>query len=446
MNGSTTKTHPATQAPGAWGRALPLAALAALLIGGTGCTTVLAPISGIPAHRVPCQFLGEPKANYVPVDFSRLRRDPPAEYLLGAKDVLGIWVVGVLGREEEPPPVHFPEDGNRSPALGYPIPVRDDDTISLPLIPVPMVVTGLTLTETEERIRNEYVRRGILKADNARVIVTLIRPRTYQVVVIRQDQQGGAVANNLQNLNNFVRGGLQGGSSRVVNLRAYENDVMHALAETGGLPGLDARNEVKIVRGKFADAAQREQYLRELWQKERGNHCDRCICPPPLAEDPKIIKIPLRLPPGEFLDVTEEDIILQDGDIVVVEPRETEVFYTGGMLPGREIPLPRDYDLDVLGAIALAGGSLHQNIGGTGFSSGLGGAAPTDAVILRPLACGGQITITVDLTRAVNDPATRILMQPRDTLLLRYKPREELVNFGIATFFIQGIQRIFNNN
>lgn len=40
--------------------------------------------------------------------------------------------------------------------------------------------------------------------------------------------------------------------------------------------------------------------------------------------------------------------------------------------------------------------------------------------------------------------ATRILIQPKDTVILTYKPRVELVNFGIATFFIQGIQRLFN--
>ena len=42
------------------------------------------------------------------------------------------------------------------------------------------------------------------------------------------------------------------------------------------------------------------------------------------------------------------------GDIVFIETREREVYYTGGVLQGREIPLPRDYDLDVLAAISLA--------------------------------------------------------------------------------------------
>ncbi len=50
-----------------------------------------------------------------------------------------------------------------------------------------------------------------------------------------------------------------------------------------------------------------------------------------------------------------EDIILEEGDVVYIESRDAEVFYTGGLLPGGEFPIPRDYDLDVLGAMALAG-------------------------------------------------------------------------------------------
>lgn len=442
-NRTTNETLPrGPQGP----RSVVIGLCAALLaVGMSGCTTLLSPISGIPAHRVPCQFLGEPRANLVPVDLSRLRQDPPDEYRLGAKDVLGVFVEGVLGNKDEPPPVHFPEDGNREPALGYPIPIREDNTIALPLIP-PLRVSGKTLTEAQEMILTQYVERQILKPDS-RILVTLIRPRTYKVVVIRQDQGGGA--NNAMGggASTFVRGSSQVGSGQVVNLPAYENDVLHALAATGGLPGLDAKNEVKILRGKYSNAKEREEFLKSMWEREKGHHPDPCICPPPLLEDPTIIKIPLRLPPGEFLDLRAEDILLEQGDIVMIETRDTEVFYTGGMLGGREIPLPRDYDLDILGAIALAGGTLAQGGGGFGgLAGGLGGAAPSNAFVLRPLACGGQITIVVDLNRALSDPATRILIQPKDTVILRYKPREELVNFGIATFFIQGIQRLFNNN
>ncbi len=47
-----------------------------------------------------------------------------------------------------------------------------------------------------------------------------------------------------------------------------------------------------------------------------------------------IVRIPIRLSPGEPVNIREQDIILCDGDIVFIESRETEVFYTGGLLGG----------------------------------------------------------------------------------------------------------------
>ena len=61
---------------------------------------------------------------------------------------------------------------------------------------------------------------------------------------------------------------------------------------------------------------------------------------------------------------------------MLIEGREREVFYTGGLLPGGEWPLPRDYDLDVLGAIAMAGQGAGGQPGigrsGGGMGGGLG--------------------------------------------------------------------------
>lgn len=420
---------------------LPLLAVA-MVCGMSGCTTLLAPVTGVPAHRVPPKFLGTPRNNLEPINLAMLRQDPPATYLLGPKDVLGIYIEGVLGRAEEAPPVHFPEDGSRAPAIGYPIPIRDDGTIALPLVP-PINVTGLTLTQAQDRIRQEYV-PAILREGRDRIIVTLIRARTYQVVVIRQDAGGGG-GRNFQNTGSqaqFIRGSSQVGTGQTVNLRAYENDVLHALAATGGLPGVDAKNEVQIIRGRYLDAQKRQEVIRAHLEKYSK---DECLCPPDFPDDPNVLRIPLRLPPGEIPRLKQEDIILQDGDIVLIESRETEVFYTGGLLGGREIPLPRDYDLDILGAIALAGGAVAQNPGGLGLI-GVGGAAPTNCIVLRKLACGDQMTIEVDLVKALNQPQNRILIQPGDTLILRYKPIEELTNFGLGTFFTYGIRQLFNNN
>jgi hypothetical protein len=64
--------------------------------------------------RVPGEILAaERKDNFIDISMLRLRQDPPEVYLLGPGDVLGVYIKGVLGNDQELPPVHFPEDSNR---------------------------------------------------------------------------------------------------------------------------------------------------------------------------------------------------------------------------------------------------------------------------------------------------------------------------------------------
>ncbi len=152
----------------------------------------------------------------------------------------------------------------------------------------------------------------------------------------------------------------------VVKLPAYQNDVLHALMETGGLPGLSAKNEVKVFRASRADKAARAAFIRQYGEMVAA-HCDPCSCPPPIPDDPTAIRIPMRLPAGVLPTLAPEDVLLEEGDIVMVESRDNEFFYTGGLLPPGQWALPRDYDLDVLGAMALAGGGIaSSNRGGGG--------------------------------------------------------------------------------
>jgi protein involved in polysaccharide export with SLBB domain len=427
------------------------ATLMALALACCGCTSILSPIHGIPARRLPPQFLAVPRANLVPVDLGMLRQEPPREYLLGAGDVLGVYIEGVLGEVELAPPVHFPDEKSAlPPAVGFPIPVREDGTISLPLIE-PILVRGLTLTQAEEAIRREYTqRRVIIQPGREKILVTLIKERTYQVIVVREDT--GSSGEVSLGPNQVITGPLRKGTGEVVNLPAYQNDVLHALAETGGLPGLDAKNEVKILKARYANPEAHAAFLAKVYACDAG---DPCSCPPPIPDGPGVIRIPLRVPPGVIPNVRPQDVILEDGDIVHIESRESEVFYTGGLLPGGQHPLPRDYDITVLAAMGIAGGGIDQGgmtssgggggVGG-GMIAGLGGASPTQLYVLRRLPCGQQINIAVDLVRAVNDPRENILIAPGDTLILRYKPREEILNFSLAAFFTYGLRELFTND
>lgn len=422
-----------------------------------GCTSLTQPINGVPAKRLPKQFFADTKSDMVPVDVSILSLEPPRDYQIGGGDILGVYLEGVLpfnapNEPPAPPPVNFPDsESTLPPSIGFPIAVQDDGTLSLPLLE-PLDVEGLTLDQVRDAIRDSYVAADLLPSEKARPIVTIIRERTYNVIVVREDTQSSGESGYIRGSSDeTARGGL-------VKLPAYQNDILHALVQTGGLPGLNAKNEVMVLRATRADKNKRAEFLREFWRQQEAAKLDPCICPPSLPDDPSILRIPLRVKPGVVVDISEAEVTLEEGDIVYIESREAEVFYTGGLLTAGEHLLPRDYDLDALQAMALAGGSLGGNgraaQGGGGGGGGRGGGAngfgvdtsvpPGLLYILRKTPCNGQIAIEVDLAQAINDPKARPLVQPGDTLILQYKCEEELINFGIGTFFTFGIAELFN--
>ena len=429
-----------------------------------GCTSLLTPIRGVPVSDIPAHMLGERRADYAEVPLALLRMEQAGDYLLDEGDILGVYIEGVLPPQNgvdqpvEIPPVHFPEVGSDlPPAVGFPIPIRDDGTLPLPLIN-PLQVRGKTLTEVEQMVRNAYVdSQKIIQAGRDQILVTLIRERTTRVVVIREDN-GTNVALPGGNNQEVISGTERQGTGYTLDMPAYKNDLMHALAETGGLPGLNAKSEVKIIKGGHLPPEQRHQLLLDMFitagQKSESwiEECTDCQQRESdvQSQNPFNITIPLRVRPGEMPNFKPEDIVLEEGDMVFIEARETEVFYTGGLLPGGQYPLPRDYDLDVIGAMSIAGAGL----GGSGSNSGAGvaggligngfsGATPTQLYVLRKGPYGQEFTITVDLRDAYNDSSQRILVQPGDTLILRYKPYEEVLNFGLVAFFISGISQLF---
>ena len=350
---------------------------------------------------------------------SRLRQDQPENYKLDKNDVLGIYIENVIGNPEEAPPVNFPEkDTGLDPSIGYPIPIRDDGTIALPLIPI-VQAKGKTIPELTELIRSKYIEKQILKKGEERIIITLMKKRTHRVLVVREEEGG-------------VDGVTKRGTGYAVDLNAYENDVLHALNETGGMPGLDAKAEVVIYRGMFKDGVERDDLISQYAQG-----FDPCSNFPQDHEENGVIRIPLRYYPENPPRFSEEDIILQTGDIVKIESRDRETFYTGGVLPGGEHLIPRDKDLDILGAIAIAGGSLNsggiiplssngmQSLNG---SSGFTGVPPSQAVVLRNVGGREQIAIRVNLNDALTNTNERILIMPGDTILVHYKFEEELTN------------------
>lgn len=424
------------------------AAFAVIALALPGCNSLgsFAGVPSVPVNRAPREFLGRSKAELVETSKLRLRQTPPEVYQLAANDVLGIYIENVLGDPEEPPPVHFPEEDTRAPSIGYPIPIREDGTIALPLVD-PIPVDGLTVNQATDAIRKAYtVDRQILKPGSDRIIVTLMRRRHYRVMVIREEA------------GNIVQTGpvlpiqaatTKRGSGFAIDLPAYENDLLHALSETGGMPGLDAKNEVLIFRGVNNGAMDHDLMLAQL-----NNGIGPCGSMIPLPEDPNAIRIPLRFYPENPPLFTEEDIILGEGDIVYVPSRDNEKFYTGGALGGGEFLLPRDYDIDILKAVAIArgpvgaSGSGLQAVGSGGGFGGFGGGGnrspipPSKAIVIRKIPGMGEIPIRVDLNRALTDPSQRILIMPEDVIIVQYTCCEEIANAALSLIqfnFLYGI-------
>jgi protein involved in polysaccharide export with SLBB domain len=399
-------------------------ALLALAVGAlsTGCAALSNPVAdGIPVRRLPDEVLGKPKALMQPVDLTLLRRKEPEPYRLDKGDLLAIVAADLFAPENTPIPVNAPDPSNPEASTGYPVPVRDDGTISLPSISekiVPLNVKGLSLREVEDEIKKAIVDADLFKPGKFKVSVQLARRRKYRVYVQREDTQqvpitgaqGGAIFSNKK------------GAGVTIYLDEGRNDVLNALNLAGGPPGLDAKNDIVIQRGTYD----------------------------PANPQKNITRIPLRMYPDDKLQISEADITLRDGDIVLVEATQTEFYSTGGVITARQWPIPRDYDLTILQALAIAGapivnGGFTQNAFiAQAFQSGLGTPSPSLCTVLRKLPNGQQLTIRVDLDRALREPRENINVLAGDFLILQERPGDAVVRYMTQTFRLNTTAQTIN--
>lgn len=398
-----------------------------------GCAALTNPVAdAVPMTHLPPEVIGRPKADLRPLPLTLLRQRPPADYPLDSGDVLAVVASEVIAPGDQAPPVQLPDQPGRPAVVGYPVPVRDDGTISIPLL-APIPVRGKTVREVErillETVTGKRGGRELVKPEAARVSVQLLQRRQYQVLVVRGDTPsgngvgpsgfgGGGVGGGL-GLGGLIPGaGFAAGGGATgkqgmgfnVSLPAYENDVFRALNATGGLPGADAKNEVLVIRGG-------------------AGYCDAA------DQASRTIRIPLQAYPDQPITIREEDVILHDGDVVMIESRQREVFYTGGILGSGIFPLPRDIDLDVIQAICLVRGPLvngsfsQSALNGSSVSSGLGNPNATLVSVLRQLPDQRQIEIRVDVAKALREPKERLRLQPGDIVVMQETPKQAMVRY-----------------
>ncbi len=412
-----------------------------------GCAAVTNPVAnGVPVHMVPDELLAPSKEGFEPIDLTLLRQQPPVEYLLAAGDTLGIYVEGILGDPESPPPVSVPDVPDLSPSIGYPFPIRSDGTVSLPFIGA-VDVAGLSIEGAERKVIDAYLQKRIVpqEEEGYRIIVTLQRPRYERILVVRDDGTQSSVS--------FSNAGLVGFGSettisdgrsatgQVVELPAYENDVLNALARTGGLPGPTAKQEVLIYR-----KGRREQNDEPTdLQSKSAADLERA-----LRGGGEVIRVPLVMRPGLPPAISRDDIILKTGDIVTIRAREPELYYTGGLIPARETQLPYDRDVSVVKALLMAqgplvnGGVSTNNLSGSIVASGLGAPSPSLLSVIRKTPSGSQIVIRVDLNDALRDPRHDILVQAGDLLILQENTDESLTRYFTSIYQMDFFFRYLN--
>jgi len=411
---------------------LALACVSALL---SGCAALTNPVAnGIPARLVPDELLAESREGYEQIPLTLLRQPPPKSYKLATGDTLGIYIEDIVGGAGTPPPVNIPESPELPPSIGYPFPIRADGTISLPYVGA-VKVAGMTIEEAEKKVIDAYVKNQIVRPEGKQMLVTLMRPRHIRVLVIREDSQSRQVSLRNESLlglgtTETTIGGGRRSEGMVVELSAYENDVLNALARTGGLPGLESTNEVIVQRG-YWDSKNDPTGMTARTALE-----DEIVT----GDRKRIVRIPLRVRPGQPLDFGPEDILLQAGDIVTVQGRSPQFFYTGGLLPAGEYPLPNDYDLTVVEAVLkirgpiFNGGLNNSNLNGAVIGSGLGNPSPNLVSVLRRAPNGGQLTIRVDLDEAARDRRQDLLVQAEDVLILQEAPDQAIARYFSQVF------------
>src|SRR5260370_20327319 len=93
-------------------RGATFAVLLSCLAGG-GCAALSNPVAdAVPVNRLPPEVLGKRKDEERTIPLTLLRQKPPATYLVGPGDVLGVFIEGVLGEPKQPPPVQYSRPGS----------------------------------------------------------------------------------------------------------------------------------------------------------------------------------------------------------------------------------------------------------------------------------------------------------------------------------------------
>lgn len=403
-----------------------------VLLGLVGC---YAPMKspGVPAASLPDHYRMPMRTASEPLNFGQLVASPPGQYLLGPGDQLNVLIPDL-------------DDEQHTQSLN--VIVQENGVISLPRAGV-LPIGNLTVLQAQERVNQHLVTQNVLQ--NPRATLSLISRGTIKVMVLGEVREPG-----------------------VYELPRHENDIAHAISVAGGftdqaddlievhrkfhhstasqfptqapqwgipaprnlapqpvLPGVPINqvNYERPARGRYHSSQTASYSLQPTPPVRRTGHhyAPRVSQPSPqfpaygphIATAPPIERIPLRGATGWML--TEQQRLLNSGDVVKIPTRKAEVFYVVGPLSeinrvrfnvgdrdreiGNGFLLPKDREMDVITAVAMAGYIDPIN-------------SPTTVTLHRTEPDGQTLLIRVDLIAARHNPAENVLVHPGDIIYL----------------------------
>lgn len=365
------------------------ALLAAWLLAGvgTGCQ---------PFHyyatSLPSEFQAPPIGNTDAIDLSQLVGSPFRDDMIYAGDVLKIQIA--TGYEEKIP--------NEWSAR-----VSEDGTVSIPLVgEVP--VAGMELVDAESAIRQAGIQRQVYR--NPYVTVEMDRHRANQVTVMGAVNKPGAY-----------------------DLPIAGSDLLAALVAAEGLSE-DADTVLEIRRPQRHGAAVQRASLNSPYvdpsgrRYPRGNHQQ-------LPEEPALDSV-VR-PDGERPNIAYErvDLLdlahappgahrLEDGSVVMVMKQAPRHIHVLGLVHRpNQYELPKNQEIRVLDAIAIAGGLEIEQ---------------ADKVhVIRQTPGGEPVVVGISVRDAKQNGQANLRLAPGDVVSVEETP----VTVLIRTFrdFVRGV-------
>ncbi len=428
---------------------LSLLATVAILVSLPGC---FAPLRshGIPASQLPDSFRN-PVNKYLPeINISSLSSPPPAEYLLGPGDVLEVIIPDLFGETSFRP---------------LRTQVQDNGFIQLPRVGS-LFVGGYSL-QAAQTIVNNALANGILV--NPAASVTLVEKGTVNVLVLGEVHNPGIhalpryendIAHAIAAAGGFTvdaadeievhrrqptpslsRGVIpssqnyynhNGAIQQTGYQSSEDNPVIERRALAHSENRLQSQSMIPAMNSSYRSSRPRttlghslevrrpalNQVLPAQVQPSASPHSSVSQFDAP-TQSGAILRIPLRGYDIATLDV--QQTVLNPGDVIVVPPAVQEVFYVVGKLSeqnrtrfsldarNREIGngflLPKDRDIDVVTAVAMAGYIDPID-------------SPTTVTVHRHQPDGESLLVHVDLIAARYDKRESILVQPGDIIYL----------------------------